>query len=287
MLLEGYECEETAFERPTLLRESFTLKHYMYATEKVVVKKNMNSLPYNQPMHKLRDMIEGMIAGVNSKVTSELQVCVLGLMNKENHETLAEAIVSYQIRQFMTMCEAFKLKLQSIKDSLIDQSSYPFLQAVMQIQRDAKVLYKKMLLNKALMTCFREILVAAGHFDSTVNPMEIEILMINILGQLFAQRVVMHHLPSILECFEHELTLIRPQNIEVFIDKRVTLHRVLSYLNAFEDNQETKVYFANLINPQYQGFVPMKNANDIKMRATYKRYVRECHNLSKTKAEFL
>lgn len=119
----------------------------------------------------------------------------------------------------------------------------------MQIQRDAKVLYKKMVLNKALMTCFREVLVAGGHFDSAVPPMEVEILMVNILGQLFAQRVVMHHMPSVLACFDHELSLIRPQNIEVFIDKRVTLHRVLQYLNAFEDNQETKVYFANLVNP--------------------------------------
>lgn len=111
MLLESYECEESTYERPTLLRESFTLKHYMYATEKIVVKKNLNSLPYNQPMHKLRDMIESIVSSVNSKVTSELQVCVLGLINNESQETLAEAIVSYQIRQFLTMCEAFKLKL--------------------------------------------------------------------------------------------------------------------------------------------------------------------------------
>lgn len=31
----------------------------------------------------------------------------------------------------------------------------------------------------------------------------------------------------------------------------------------------------------------MKSANDTKMRATYKRYVRECHNLSNTKSDFL
>jgi len=31
----------------------------------------------------------------------------------------------------------------------------------------------------------------------------------------------------------------------------------------------------------------MKSANDLKMRATYKRYVRECHNLSSTKSDFL
>jgi len=84
MLLEGHECEESTYERPTLLRECFTLKHYMYATEKIVVKKNLNSLPYNQPMHKLREKIEGILASVNSKLTPELQVCVIGLINNES-----------------------------------------------------------------------------------------------------------------------------------------------------------------------------------------------------------
>ena len=40
--------------------------------------------------------------------------------------------------------------------------------------------------------------------------MDVEILLINILGQLFAQKVVMYHLHSIKECFDHELSLIRP-----------------------------------------------------------------------------
>jgi hypothetical protein len=31
----------------------------------------------------------------------------------------------------------------------------------------------------------------------------------------------------------------------------------------------------------------MKSANDAKMLGTYKRYVRDCHNMSDTKSEFL
>lgn len=185
------------------------------------------------------------------------------------------------------MCEVFKLQLQSIKDSLIDQSSYPFLQATIQIQRDSRVLYRKMVQNMPLVASFREILVTGGHFPETVSDMELEMLMINILDQYFTQRVMMHHLPSIQACFDHELSLISPDNIFGFLDKRVTLHRVLKWLNNFEDNQQTKVYFANLVNPQYQGVVPMKSANDAKMLATYRRYVRQCHNMSETLSDFM
>ena len=150
LVLEAYECEDLTYERPTLLRESFSLKNIMHSSEKIVVMKNLNSIPYNQPMHRLREIINNILASLNSKVTTELQTSVLGLVNNERHETLPEAIVSYQFRQFLTMCEAFKLQLQSIKDSLIDQSSYPFLQASMQIKRDAQALYRKMVQNRPL-----------------------------------------------------------------------------------------------------------------------------------------
>jgi hypothetical protein len=132
-LLESHECEEMVYERPTLLRESFTLKNYMHATEKIVVKKNLKDLPYNQPMHKLQEMIEKIVVSLSSMVNSNLQDCVLGLIHNERQNTLAEAVVSYQMRQFLTMCEVFKLKLQSVKDSLAAKSSFPFLIATMNI----------------------------------------------------------------------------------------------------------------------------------------------------------
>lgn len=83
LLLEAYECEDATYERPTLTRECFTLKHIMHASEKIVVKKNLNSFPYNQPMHKLKEMVSTIIGNLNSKVTIELQTCILGLVQSD------------------------------------------------------------------------------------------------------------------------------------------------------------------------------------------------------------
>lgn len=122
---------------------------------------------------------------------------------------LNREILTYILSQFTSMCQASSLELQKVKVDLQGKCSYPYLQTVVQLHRNARILYKKITMNQIVKKAFRDHMLGSGHFDEEIlSKYEylLDLLFLNILDQIFIQTVYEPNKADIVECFNFELT---------------------------------------------------------------------------------
>lgn len=122
--------------------------------------------------------------------------------------SVAESFISYAFFQFKTLCQTMDLELKQLKSSLLGKSSYPYLTKVVQLQRDAKLMLKKVTMNVINKDMFEKLMIEGGFIDKDlVDKQEylLDLLFVNILDQIFLQTVIIPNMADIQACLHHEL----------------------------------------------------------------------------------
>lgn len=68
-------------------------------------------------------------------------------------------MLSYLFFQFIQICKAQDLELKNLKSSLRDKSCLAYLQKVIKMQRNAKMLYKKVCMNILSKQIFEKVII--------------------------------------------------------------------------------------------------------------------------------
>lgn len=138
------------------------------------------------------------------------------------------------------MCKVHSLELVKIRSDLHNKSAYSYLLAVSQMQRNAKILYKKISKNEVVRKAFKEVMVSRNHFSEEVTlkiEYILDLLLVNILDQIFIQIVVEANMSDILACLNFELkNSVVPESVSQISEKREGIQKIFKLINSIEEN---------------------------------------------------
>ena len=108
------------------------------------------------------------------------------------------------------------------------------------MQRNAKILYKKISKNEVVRKAFKEVMVSRNHFSEEVTlkiEYILDLLLVNILDQIFIQIVVEANMSDILACLNFELNnSVVPESVSQISEKREGIQKIFKLINSVEEN---------------------------------------------------
>ncbi len=158
------------------------------------------------------------------------------------------------------------------------------------MQRNAKLLYKKVTMNQVVRHAFRDYLLREGQVSEDLfQKFEyiVDLLLLNILDQIFIQHVIEPNLNDIQAALRFEMKQqIVPSHIDSLHYKKEGILKVFKLVNAIEANQEAKQAFAVLVNPKYHHKANCVEENNHYMRNIILRYLYTVYRQSNSLREF-
>jgi hypothetical protein len=299
LLLDASECEFAFYMLPPLQRDGCSRKGVFHTAEKIVQVNYSSSFPFASS-NKIRDQIDQAYKRMLDSQMNIIENAVTQLLRpncvviSDSKEALNQNILSYILKQFQTMCAAMSLELQKLKIELSGKSAYPYLQAVTQMYRNAKLLYKKISMNALIKQCFAEYMISNGFSEEQAKKTEYlcDLVLLNVLDQIFIQTVYLSNKSDIIEClrFETKVSVV-PERIEDLQVKKEGLLRVFKLVNQIELNQRAKIEIAFLVNPEYkiptEGEEDALSANNEMMKRTISGYLYKLCQSARTADEYI
>jgi len=140
--------------------------------------------------------------------------------------------------QYVTLCKVQALELSKVKmEAAFGQSgsSYEYLMAVVQMQRNAKLLLKKVTLNTINKDAFRSLLLSEGLMsEELVQKFDYlsDHLFLNILDQIFIKTVINPNMSDIVTAMKHEMThSVVPENIDNLHSSKEGILKIFKMIN--------------------------------------------------------